>query len=454
MIASSQLENTSFYAYLPFVEWASDKGVALGPVIFWPASKYQEFLKEEDRTSFQKHLQALGELILTKEECLWAKKPDFDLNQMICLSISHQVSPELSQLLVIDALYLLYFAGAFRQLYEGSFVPSFHPFGVILPVSEILKNPLDWKNSFKKISNQERVSLSIEDQELGQALGKVLSAVYCSSMSHEASLIQLSKYLVRAVRYFIDAYSQRLIQLMGPEASENFSEPEEMVFLTSSFEVLLDIHDKQAAADFKQKVRPLLHLKWGRPVEFFWKWVDEFYEVKRSLIYAQATLDPLFRFNPNFVISHLFLGAKLFIYIVGYMLCKHNLLPAIPKDHALPLTLKSIWVEELLLFFWTEDHLLRKLNLFIAEAERHGSLSDELIEDIQLTIHLFTFMYHHYYLVPLHPKFSFIPTPREELLKEGLPLLKKLKDEKMKSSPLGELLLQPDFIYALEKRLK
>ena len=138
-----------------------------------------------------------------------------------------------------------------------------------------------------------------------------------------------------------------------------------MIFIASSFEALFDINDKQAAADFKHKLRPLLHLKYGKPVELFWKWVDDFYEVKRHIVHGgDHILDPFFRYNPNFEISHILIGIKLFVYSVYYTLFQYRLLHSIHEDPFTPPDFKWIHPEEILLFFWTESFLLHKLSLF------------------------------------------------------------------------------------------
>ncbi|MBS4163902.1 hypothetical protein PRO82_001210 [Candidatus Protochlamydia amoebophila] len=92
--------------------------------------------------------------------------------------------------------------------------------------------------------------------------------------------------------------------------------------------------------------------------------MDDFYKVKRKIIHGGTTPDPLFKLNPNFEISHISIGIKLFIYSVYYMLYRYKLTHSTHADAYTPPDFKGIHSEEVLLFFWTELSLLNKLNVY------------------------------------------------------------------------------------------
>ena len=55
-------QNFLLYAYLPFVELAHESMIQFGPVIFWPASKSEEFLPQHLHSSFNDYLQVVGQI--------------------------------------------------------------------------------------------------------------------------------------------------------------------------------------------------------------------------------------------------------------------------------------------------------------------------------------------------------------------------------------------------------
>src|SRR5262249_4372330 len=146
-------------------------------------------------------------------------------------------------------------------------------------------------------------------------------------------------------------------------------EPEDTLLLASSFEVLLDINEKHPASDFRFKVRPMLHLKFSKPVELFWKWVDAFYLLKKQVIHGTIGPQDYSVENPNFKVPILQIGVKLFIYVIYYKLFKMHLVHSNDDDRFPPPHFKWIQPEEVLLFFWTEESLLRKLSLLLAQVK-------------------------------------------------------------------------------------
>ena len=325
---------------------------------------------------------------------------------------------------------------------------------------EFIKSKGNWEHlHIHETDREETVCLHIIDPEICQGLGKALESIYLARGTEDKEFIQAYKRLVRSIRYLVDRFFQRFVNLFdkGLHFSEEIFEPEDVIFLASSFESLFSLDSSQAtAADFKHKLRPLLHLKYSRPVEIFWKWVDDFYEVKRRILHGDTFLDPLFRLNPNFEISHILLGIKLFVYSVYYYLFKYQLLQSTHVDPYTPPDFKWIHPEEILLFFWTEPSVLEKVNLFIKQSGQ-GLLKDEALADMNLLTTLFVSLYDRYYLseqVKGEGIVRFIPSPLSELKKEGSEILEKLK-EMSEKDPDNVFLkhVHPYFTGVLEDRL-
>lgn len=459
------LENFLLYAYLPFVELNHETRIELGPVVFWPASQSEEVLHQNKFFStFQDYLQQVRQIKTHSNEIpgTFINTIPLIAKRMTCVSISEKIPVAMREFLLIDSIYLLYFACTFRNLYYGHEIPPFSSFRKMIPASEEFVNEKkNWEN--RHINEEDRedtVCLHLIDSEICQALGKTLEAIYLPSENQNSELVQTYKRIVRSIRYLVDRFFSRFVNLfeMGLKFSEEIFEPEDVIFLASSFETLFNIEQNQdPAAEIKHQLRPLLHLKYSKPVEFFWKWVDDFYEVKRRILKGDTFLDPLFRFNPNFEVSHILLGIKLFVYSVYYYLFKYNLLKSTYMGAFTPPDFKWIHPDEILLFFWTEPSILDKISHFLKHSEKE-ELKEESYEDMNLLSNLFVSLFERYFQpVEKHKGegiIKFHPSPLSQLTKEGNFILEKIRQVHSKD-PESALLkhLNPQFMNVLDKRL-
>jgi|GEM_PF-4371557 len=454
----------SLHACLPFIELAHESMIQFGPIIFCPASKSDQFLSSDLECSFREYMQVVGQIKARSndQERQFVNTVKLNPKRTTCVLIAAKIPVEVREFILIDALYLLYFACTFRNLYYGQEIPSFNSFHKIIPASsEFIGNKEHWEHlHIQETDREESICLHIIDPEICQGLGKALETIYDPALSKQGELVQGYQRLVRSIRYLVDRFFQRFVNLFGHglNFSEEIFEPEDVIFLASSFESLFNIDNThETAADFKHKLRPLLHLKYSSPVEIFWKWVDDFYEVKRRILHGETFLDPLFRLNPNFEVSHILLGIKLFVYSVYYYLFKYKLLQSTHVDPYTPPDFKWIHPEEILLFFWTEATVLEKISLFIKESEQ-GPLREESLADMNLLTTLFVSLYDRYYLseqLKGAGTVRFIPFPIALLKRNGQYILEKLKE--MQSNNLKGVFLQfvhPYFLNALEDRLQ
>lgn len=453
-------EHFDLHACLPFIELAHETTIEMGPVLFWPSSKAKERLPAPVCSSFDAYLEVAGQIKAKNDERhLFFNTATLIPKRMTCVSISRDVPDHLREFVLIDSLYLLYFACTFRNLYYGQEIPSFAAFRKMIPASlEFISSKNNWQDLFiHETDREETTCLHLADPAICQGLGKALEGIYQNEGAQDLT-VQQYKRLVRSIRYLVDRFFQRFVNLFkeGLKFHEALFEPEDVIFLSAGFETLFGLNEKQPAADFKHKLRTLLHLKYSTPLEIFWKWVDDFYRVRRRLLNGDPFIDPLFRHNPNFEISHIFLGIKLFVYAAYYQLYHFHLIPSSHEDSFTPPVFKWIHPEEILLFFWTEPSLLHKLNLFIKQCEK-GEKREDLLAEIHLLTSLFVSLYDRYFaVVQLHGQgiVRFVPASASELTPDGSPLLQKLKEsERLKNPPAWSHSVHPNFSNILEMRL-
>lgn len=454
-MTSTPATQFQLYACLPFIELAEETTLELGPVCFWPSSKGASWLEPENLDSFHNYIQTISQIkthLGSKQANTVFLKPQ----STTCISIAVDVDPQLREQLIVDAIYCFYFICNFRNLYYGAEVLPYDAFKKMIPATiPFISDRTKWESLFINEKNREE-TLCIHqfDNEILPALGKILKAIYFNS--NETTELDPYRRVIRSIRYLIDRFNPRFMNLIYKEIElkESLFEPEDILFLSCSFESLFDIDDKNPTADFKHKLRPMLHLKYSTPVEIFWKWVDDFYNVKRKVVHSGSTPDPIFRSNPNFEISHIMLGIKLFIYATYHSLFQMGLLSPVHFDKYTPPDFRWIHPEEILLFFWTESSLLTKLDTFIKRAQETEE-DKELYAEISLLCDLFLSIYERYYSNPEGNFVKFIPTPSKEILETGKSLLNTLKIEQ-KERPKGKLIysIPNDLENVLKERLQ
>lgn len=421
------MSSKNLYACLPFVEFTRREGIAMGPIHFWPSSEAESNLREDFSTKFKNYLKKANK--------------EFTSRPIACISIDETIPEERKEPLLIDGIYLLYFASNFRNVYYSNEILKLSSFTKILPANEeIVQN----KNIAIGEQSREKIAcISWIDEEIANALGKALSNVY--EPNGDRSNFDESIRLVRAIRFFVDRFFSKFENLLtvGLELPPNLFEPEDILFLASSYDVLLTIDDKQASSDFRQKIRPMLHLKFSKPVELFWKWVDEFYTLKKQVAQGAAKVDHQFTANPNFSVPLMHIGLKLFIYVLYYQLYQYHFIPNTTKDKFSPPDFRWIHPEEVLLFFWTEESLLRKISLLLMQI-REGKLSAENQSDIHLLSTLFVSLMEKFYSQSPSRYIQYLPSPEGVLDPFITPILN--------YGLIATEYLHPEFLTWLKKR--
>lgn len=438
------------YACLPFVELGHEITISMGPILFWPASKVDLFVEEQNKHCFFQYIEEMTHVKTTSQDNL-INTTKLALDATTCVSIDSKIPEAARESLLIDSLYLLYFACTFRNLYYNSEILPFDSFRKFFPASiDFIEKESNWKGCYIKESDREEtVCISLVDPEIATVIGKILSSIYSEKTELNREEIDHYKRLIRAVRYLVDRFFERFVNLFGHElkVSDSMFEPEDVIFLSSSFEALFNLDEKHTLSDFKHKVRPILHLNYSTPLELFWKWAEDYYAIRHKIVHAGDTPDSRFRHNPNFEVSHIVLGIKLFIYSFYYTLYKDHLMQSKGNDQYIAPDFRWIHADEVLLFFWTETSILNKLDRFLKELiVKQGG--QELCEEIVQMMSLFLSMYERYYKNPEHYGIRFIPSPKEDFKEYAKEIFSSLK-----SVHLSEEKEIKEFVNALNDRL-
>lgn len=365
----------SIYACMPFVELpALEEGISFGPITFWPLSSIDNQVHESFSPLLKDYLHRI----------IRSKLP---IQSIACISIDDAIDPDLREPLLIDALYLLYFAASFRNVYHGTEILKLRSFTKILPAYEEFVRE---KNNWEKISLSKREEVACIltiDKRVCDALGEELSIAWQPRKSDSQKQDRAIR-IIRAIRYFVDRFFNKFENVCnaGLKMNSKLFEPEDTLFLACSFDVLLNIDDTLPSSDFRQKLRPMLQLKFSRPLELFWKWVDAFFLLKKQVIHGTQSPSDLFIDNPHFKVPLLHIGVKLFIYIIYYSLFKEQLIEAKGDTAHKPPDFKWIHPQEVLFYFWTEESILRKISILLMQKSSEENTSDlEFLSSLYVT---------------------------------------------------------------------
>lgn len=413
------LENNywTLHACLPFVELNREQGITLGPVHFWPSSEFKRFTPQSLRPSFEKYIESMREIkaYILEEKKKLISTVKLPLNVMTCVSFNPAIKKENFDSLLIDAIYLLYFATTFRNVYYAHEVPKFEVFTKFLPANEaFIKDSHNWSRLHISETKREEVAcIHWLENDICQALGHALQIAYDHEKADDPQK-DFAIRLVRSIRYFVDSFLKKFENLLEKELTlpSSLFQAEDLLFLGSSFDALLLLDPKQSPSDFRQKLRPMLHLKFSKPLELFWKWVEGFYALKAQLASGHTNIDHLFRANSNFEASYSYIGMKLFVYTVYYKLFKYKFIPSKELDLFTPPDFKWIHPEELLLFFWEEETILKKIAMLFVQLDFEKKQEENLV-DLQFLSKMYVNLFQK--LLRKDEPIRIMPTSKEQL---------------------------------------
>lgn len=226
-----------------------------------------------------------------------------------------------------DALYCLYFATYAHQLYENRDTPLF-------PRNEILT-----------------INAEAIDYEVLKALGELLKRKYIDKDPEATSLLQ-------SILYFVDRDMSHNLRV-------------KLLMLSLGFQVLLKLNPQFPEAGLRQELRPLLHMKFSKPIELLWGFVDQFYRSLKKALDGLLDERPYFDQNPNIHIPLDIVAEKLLIYTIYEKLFRSKLIKGHEGFPTTPDDFQHIHPETVMLFFWPQDTLIKKFSLFEMPGEQY-----------------------------------------------------------------------------------
>ncbi len=229
---------------------------------------------------------------------------------------------------ILDALHLLYFAANAHKAYYDQAVD---------PLNNYFENGTAVSTHF---------ALESIDSTVFQAFSKLLA------MTADPAEKTAALHVVQAIKC--------LNESMALTSSEPWHA---YLLLSKGFDVLFSLNPTFPAADLRQHMRPLLHLKFSHPVELLWKWVDRFYASSHAAMAGELLEDPLFNDNPNVKTPILLIAEKLLIFSIYDTLFAKKLLIGAEGTPSTPDDFKHVHPERVLVYFWTLDTLSKKIEL-------------------------------------------------------------------------------------------
>lgn len=253
------------------------------------------------------------------------------------------LEPRLVKNLFSDSLHLLYFASNGYKIYN-----------------EETPDPI--RSFFQKKESDQTVTLTKEgiDSTIIPAFSELLYWAY----TMESPKRDDSKKFIQAILFLLNRY------LSSPEDWE-CPDWHHYLELALGFEALFNLNPSQSQSALRQKLRPILHLKFSRPVELLWKWVDLFFMAKTLLLKGLTPNDLNFNSNPDIQSPLYLIGEKLLIFSIYDLLFHWHLSLGIAGTDTTPDRFAKIAPERVLVYFWTKETLEKKLLLLsIAQEDK------------------------------------------------------------------------------------
>lgn len=299
----------------------------------------------------------LPHLLFATEEMISIGPVEFHISPTkgVKLHISKKL-PKLEQYaLAQDAIYIFYFTLNAQRIYFDQ------PPLPLKPFVQISRIPL-------AVENKCTADALALDKGLLEAFGKILLHSGCMPNHTETG------HMVQSIRFFVERYFPKFEELseVKPELSRNALQ--DIILLGLSFEVLFQLNPSNPIPDLRQKLRPLLHLKFSRPVELLWKWVEQFYITKENAKLGKNIDSLIFNENPNLTVPLVTIGEKLFIYSIYELLFHQNLISGLAGSPSTPDDFLIIHPSRVLLYLWPEENILRKLSLCLTQIQANKAL--------------------------------------------------------------------------------
>lgn len=257
--------------------------------------------------------------------------------------------------LLLDTQALLYFSAAIQPIISDQEPPPIHTFYTS-----------GEEGAGKKV---------LIDEGLTHAFGNLLTHLYLEDLrTREKEVLCQSIHLFNMQFHPI---------MMGQSVATPTTDLIHSFFLPQAFSLLEDLPVETSRTKMKQLLRARLALKFGRPVEVLWKWLDAFYSYHKS----KPRMEPKSEiYDVNISLSYPLdrLAQKLFIYNVCCHLQDYGMLRQKKSYPPTPLSFDCCDVREILIYLWSEERLLQKLSILLMQKEKNLELEADIVQLTEL----------------------------------------------------------------------
>lgn len=344
---------------MPFVKLSFVDSIAMGPVLFWKASKFQNFIPTNLQNDFQEYIQWAGTFQAIDDQRNQINTERINPDSITCISVDQSITNN-NQIneLVIDAMYLLHFSYNYSWIKMGS-PRELNPFLKIWNAEEGYISGRQWQGfhhyEYQKESHGDIGNIA---DFLVTACGQLLQNKYF----HKGQARIFALRMTRAAQYF----SRRFYDKFKEPLTRYASEPEDIVFMATAFEALFDINETyqrirkvnpnySTRQALKEKLGKCLNLGNKKPVKVFNDWVDGFYDLRNEIVHGKSPTKYIFDGNPNYKVSYIMLAVELFLFSIFMEFDKRKYFG--PPSRLSHLIVKS----SVLHYFWKQNELLLEI---------------------------------------------------------------------------------------------
>lgn len=369
------------HAVLPLVNLYQDEMINMGPVRFDNASKCRDYIDSAFYTNFEEYVdKSLANFMALVDKKLKSihKIP---LSEMTCVALDEiqliYLNEQQKNEVVFDAIQFLCFLsniGAFGNNPFG--VPNnlkpFLRYAII--TEELLMDKKNWPPQYWYSFGGVTIKITHLDSELLECFGKIILTKFLSNNPRWAG------HITRAVEYF-----NRILNRDYSSLIYYGSLLEDVVFLCTAFESLLDVHF--ASAEKKYTLDKIMHtlqdifaFKYNEPQRILNLWIRKFYDLRSRIVHGDEIPDQIFHGNINIDIPFINLGMKIFIAALVCELSSHTCL----KSDLL--YQESEYIKDFYVLLWPQLSILRTIKSILAEIKEKAKRDDDILKKtIELT---------------------------------------------------------------------
>ncbi|MGB9722010.1 MAG: hypothetical protein ACPL28_11105, partial [bacterium] len=280
--------------------------IDIGPVRFWKASKYSNFIPSELQDDFDDYCKINITNNLCHRDNGKTNCVSITLENITCVSLNDMdlyfLKREQKNNLIFDAVNIICFVSNLPKFLgaRGSVINDLSCFLNIHKLDiKKLRDRANWQRLWWWRYDDATAQLDQLDERLLACFGEILQNKFCSDYSRWA------KRIIRAIEYFNLITKGELYEGGLFARIVYAAKPEDVVFLSTAFESLLDVHfGSPDRKETQQKIGNALisYLQlddYEAPQEILRQWIKDFYNLRSRIVHGDDIPEQIFDKNPN-----------------------------------------------------------------------------------------------------------------------------------------------------------